>query len=462
MRIGFLAMSGLRAHDPELLRRGLTLPGLLERGKQVAALPSLGLLQIAACTPPGHELVYAEAQDGHFPPDLEGCELVAISTLSAQAFETYAVADALRARGVRVALGGLHATACPEEAARHADYVVVGEGEHVWPEAVRLAAAGAPPAILRADDYGAVDLARLPVPRYDLLGMRPYNRYTVQTVRGCPWRCDFCASTVMLRKPYRKRPVEDVVRDVRAVLHHAPDAFLELADDNTFVDHRWGLDLCRALEPLGVRWFTETDLSVADDPRLLAAMARAGCRQVLIGLESPDADALQGVELRADFKAARAPEAAEAVRRIQSHGITVNGCFVLGLDRQDTSVFARVLEFAEETGLYDVQVTVMTPFPGTPLHERLLAEGRILLPGRWELCTLFDINYRPARMTADELRAGLLWLCDRLYDGERQRQRRETCWRTVRGWRSRRSVWGAPAPQRGSPVSTQPAQSRVE
>ncbi|MCP3919380.1 MAG: B12-binding domain-containing radical SAM protein [bacterium] len=424
MRIGFLAMSGLRAHDPELLRRGLTLPGLIERGRQVAALPSLGLLSIAACTPPGHELVYAEALAGEFPPELEDCELIAISTLSAQAFEAYAIADRLRASGVRVALGGLHATALPDEAALHADYVVAGEGERAWPEVVRLAERRAAPRVLLADELAPVDVGRLPVPRYDLLGRRRYGRYTVQTVRGCPWRCDFCASTVMLRRPYRKRPVAHVVRDVRAVLREQPDAFLELADDNTFVDRSWGLELCRALEPFKLRWFTETDLSVADDPVLLAAMARAGCRQVLVGLESPDARALRGIEQRSDFKARRATRAIQDVRRIQAHGITVNGCFVLGLDGQDPSIFERVLRCAEEAGLYDVQVTVLTPFPGTPVHARLADEGRILRPGRWDLCTLFDVNVRPAGMTPEQLREGLLWLCDRLYEGDRQRRRR--------------------------------------
>ena len=448
MRIGFLAMSGLRAHDPELLRRGLTLPGLLERGRQVASLPSLGLLSIAACTPEGHELLYAEAQTGGIPPELEGCDLVAISTLSAQAFETYAVADRLRSRGVRVALGGLHASALPVEAARHADFVVVGEGERAWPEVVRRVERGEGPGILRAEDFEPVDVAALPVPRYDLLGSRPYGRYTVQTVRGCPWRCDFCASTVMLQRPYRKRPVAHVVRDVQAILRHDPDAFLELADDNTFVDPVWGLELCHALEPLGLRWFTETDLSIADHPELLRALARSGCRQVLIGLESPDRASLEGLELRSDFKARRADGAAEAIRRIQAHGITVNGCFVLGLDRHDPSVFARVVEFAEEVALYDVQVTVLTPFPGTPLHERLAAEGRLLEPGRWDLCTLFDVNLAPAGMTPEELRAGLLWLCDRLYDGETQRRRRERFLRQVR--HKRRVLAGAS--QAGAPV----------
>lgn len=416
MKIGLLAMSGIRAHDPVLLELGLTLPGFVERSRQVAALPSLGLLYLAAATPAGHELVYCEAAaDGAEPDELYACDLVAISTFSAQVFEAYAVADRLRAAGVRVAMGGLHVSVVPEEALEHADYVCVGEGENAWPAIVAAAERGAPASVFRASDLPPVDVARLPVPRFDLLGDRPYNRFTVQTSRGCPWRCDFCASTVMLGRPYRKRPVEHVVRDVRAILALRPGAFIELADDNTFVDKEWGKELCRALIPLGIKWFTETDVSVADDPELLDLMRRAGCRQVLIGLESPEASAVDGVEMRSNFKQRRAGSVERAVLEVQRHGITVNGCFVLGLDRDDASVFARVLDFAERTHLYEVQITVLTAFPGTPLHERLLAEGRILEPGRWDLCTLFDVNFAPARMTPDELREGLYWLSERLY-----------------------------------------------
>ncbi|HUK81357.1 MAG TPA: cobalamin-dependent protein, partial [Verrucomicrobiae bacterium] len=140
MKIGFLAMSGIRAHDPKLLELGLTLPGFVERSKAIASLPSLGLLYLAASTPPGHELHYYEAEsDGKEPADVYDCDLVAISTFSAQVFEAYAIADRLRSAGVRVAMGGLHATALPQEALEHADYIVIGEGENVWPEVVRAA-----------------------------------------------------------------------------------------------------------------------------------------------------------------------------------------------------------------------------------------------------------------------------------------------------------------------------------
>lgn len=425
MKIGLLALSGIRAHDPELLKLGLTLPGFVERSKQVAALPSLGLLQLAAATPPGHEVQYFEASEDRAEPDvLYDCDLVAISTFSAQIFEAYSIADRLRAAGVKVAMGGLHVSVLPEEAAQHADYVAVGEGEHVWPQIVEAAERGAGRRIFCASDASPVDVSRLPVPRYDLLEQRPYNRFTVQTSRGCPWRCDFCASTVMLSQRYRKRPVEDVIRDVIAIRRLRPNAFIEFADDNTFVDKQWGKELCRALAPLGVKWFTETDISVADDEELLELIASSGCRQLLIGLESPEASALEGLELRANFKARRAEGYVEAIERIQRAGVTVNGCFILGLDHQGPDVFARVLEFVERTRLYEAQITYLTAFPGTPLYARLEAEGRLLEPRRWELCTLFDVNFRPARMTPQELRAGFFELTEKLYSREALERRR--------------------------------------
>jgi radical SAM superfamily enzyme YgiQ (UPF0313 family) len=456
MKIGFLAMSGIRAHDPKLLELGLTLPGFVERSKAIASLPSLGLLYLAACTPPGHEVAYYEAEgDGKEPREVYDCDLVAISTFSAQVFEAYAIADRLRQAGVKVAMGGLHVTALPSEAARHADYVVVGEGENAWPAVVRAAERGDPPQVIRANLFPPVNAAALPVPRYDLLAPRPpswerpsgrdavspvagrsplprpewqtaphYNRFTVQTTRGCPWRCEFCASNVMLGRPYRKRPVWDVVRDIGAIRQVREHPFIEFADDNTFVDKRWGKELCGALAPLRLKWFTETDISVAEDEDLLDRMHAAGCRQVLIGLESPRPEPLAGLELNRDFKARWFDRYADACRRIQAHGITVNGCFILGLDGHTPGIFADVLEFARAVPLYDVQITVLTAFPGTPLYARLLGEGRIIEPGRWDLCTLFDVNHRPVGMSPQELKEGMYWLTERLYNTECTAQRR--------------------------------------
>jgi radical SAM superfamily enzyme YgiQ (UPF0313 family) len=437
MNIGFLAMSGIRAHDPELLRLGLTLPGFVQRSKTIAQLPSLGLLYLAACTPPGHQLRYYEAEaDGGEPAEIYRCDLVAISTFSAQVFEAYAIADRLRAAGVRVAMGGLHVSVRPDEAALHCDYVIVGEGERVWPHVVEAAKRREPSRRFCASEFGAVNLSELPIPRYDLLntdrpGGRSYNRFTVQTSRGCPWHCEFCASTIMLGHRYRKRPVEHVIRDIQAIAALRRRPFVEFADDNTFVDKEWGKELCRQLIPLKLRWFTETDISVARDSELLELMREAGCRQVLIGLESPTPEPLNGLELRANFKARSADRYADAIREIQSHGITVNGCFILGLDSHTPGIFQEVLDFSRENHLFDVQITVLTAFPGTPFYDRLIKENRILQPDRWDLCTLFDVNHEPGNMTPDELRRGIRWLTKRLYSDECTAQRRTPFYKGV-------------------------------
>jgi radical SAM superfamily enzyme YgiQ (UPF0313 family) len=430
MNIGLLAMSGIRAHDPELLRLGLTLPGFVERSKTVAQLPSLGLLYLAAATPGGHNVRYYEAEsNGAEPAEIYTCDLVAISTFSAQVFEAYAIADRLRQAGVKVAMGGLHVSVRPDEAAEHANYVIVGEGESVWPAVVAAAEQHEPPCRFLASDFGPMNVATLPIPQYELLnvgrpGCREYNRFTVQTCRGCPWRCEFCASNIMLGLKYRKRPVEHVIRDIRAISALRRRPFIEFADDNTFVDKEWGKELCRQLIPLKLRWFTETDITVAQDSELLSLMRQAGCRQVLIGLESPGAPALQGLELRSNFKARTADRYAATVREIQSHGITVNGCFILGLDSHTPDIFEQVLQFSQENHLFDVQITVLTAFPGTPLYERLLREGRIIEPNRWDLCTLFDVNHHPKNMTAEQLREGMRWLTQHLYNDECTQQRR--------------------------------------
>jgi radical SAM superfamily enzyme YgiQ (UPF0313 family) len=425
MKIGLLAMSGLRAHDPDLLKLGLTLPGVIERGKVVTSMPCLGLLWMAAVTPPEHEVVYFEADNvAAIPKDIFNCDLIAVSALTAQAFEAYEAAKLFRAAGIKTAIGGLHASVCPDETAEHFDFVFVGEAENTWPLALAQIEAGTTQNIWRAKDYPAPELDQLPVPRYDLLKDGDWNRFPLQTTRGCPWRCDFCASSIMLERPYRKRPIEHVIRDLHAIKQLRRHPFIEFADDNTFVDHKWSKKLCEALIPEKVKWFTETDITVADDGELLKLLRQARCKQLLIGLESPIGEELAGVEMKTNFKQRRASDYVDAVHRIQDAGVTVNGCFVLGLDHQGPDIFQRIYDFVMSIPLFEVQITVMTPFPGTPLYKRLLNEDRILEPGRWELCTLFDVNYRPLNMSVDQLRQGMYWLAEKLYSRECIAERR--------------------------------------
>jgi radical SAM superfamily enzyme YgiQ (UPF0313 family) len=284
MKIGFIAMSAIRTADKELLELGLTLPGFVERSQVIAKLPSLGLLTLAGLTPEEVEVEYIDIIDleewnglgDHF-------DAVAISSFSMQIFEAYQLADQFRMIGTKVILGGIHVTLNSNEAARYADAIVLGEGESVWPEIVQD---------IKNDTlrscYDArmrpFNLAEAPMPRFDLLDANRYNRFTVETTRGCPLECEFCAASIRISPQYKAKPVEKVIAEIHEIQRLKPGAFIEFADDNTFANKRHGRALVKALKNESVKWFTESDISVADDEELLQDMKAAGCAQILVGL----------------------------------------------------------------------------------------------------------------------------------------------------------------------------------
>ncbi|HET7745717.1 MAG TPA: radical SAM protein, partial [Vicinamibacteria bacterium] len=365
--------------------------------------------------------------------DATSFDIVGISSFTAKSDVMYAIADHLRARGTTVVLGGLHCTLVPQEAAAHADAVVVGEGELVWPALLRDWQRGALQPVYRSPGFRALDLGTVPAPRFDLLEVERYNRLPIQTSRGCPLDCEFCAASKVFGG-YKLAPVERVVRDIRAAKAVFPRPFIELADDNTFVSKPWSRALVRAIAEEDVHWFTETDVSVADDPALMDLLAESGCRQVLIGFESPRRASLEGIEAR-DWKARRHDRYRRAIDELQGRGVTVNGCFIVGLDGDTPDVFEEVERFVRSSSLLEVQVTVLTPFPGTALYRRLKAEGRLLRERYWDRCTLFDVNFVPRGMTVEELEQGLEYLMQSLYSPEATRGRRRRYAELARGAR---------------------------
>src|SRR6266566_3334588 len=386
-RIGLIAMSGLRAHNEELTRLGLTLPGFVDRNRIIASLPSLGLLTLAGLTPRTFEVEYHEIADLRKETELpEHFDLVAISTFTAQLKEAWRIADFYCSKNIPVVMGGIPVSSLPEDTKEHCASVVVGEGEPLWPEVLDDFERGRLKPFYVQTPRGGFDLREGPMPRFDLLAPDRYNRITVQTSRGCPHRCDFCASSILLTPRY-KRLLRELVREK-------------------------------------LRWFTEADVNVAEDDELLGLMRDSGCQQVLIGLESPRKASLDGLELHNNWKLRQRDGYFAAIRKIQSYGITVNGCFILGLDGDTPEVFDGVWNFVRESGLYEVQVTFLTAFPGTPLYQRLKREGRIIRDKAWELCTLFDINFTPKEMTVEQLQNGFLHLVKRIYSIEETNDRR--------------------------------------
>ena len=422
MKIALVAMSGIRVRDEELVRLGLTLPGFVERSEVIASLPSLGLLTLAGI--PNAQNVtyeYIEVEDLHKldnPQELfDGVDAVAISSFSAQIDEAYDLADIIREIRIPVILGGLHVTSVPHEAKKHADSVVIGEGELIWQELLNDLEKKS-----LKDFYDGnsreFDLTQPPMPAFELLDITKYNRLTIQTSRGCPHTCEFCASSILLTKKYKQKPQENILAEIDKICEIWKYPFIEFADDNTFINHKFWKELLPEITKRKIKWFTETDISVADDLELLSLMKKSGCAQVLIGFESPEIKSLKNIEIQNNWKLNQFSKFKKAIDTIQSYGISVNGCFVLGLDNQSTDIFQSVFDFVQETKLHEVQITILTPFPETPLYNRLKEEKRLINQTDWKSCTLFDINYRPQNMTVEELSKGFKELLLKIHSPE--------------------------------------------
>jgi radical SAM superfamily enzyme YgiQ (UPF0313 family) len=394
----------------------------------VGQLPSLGLLTLAGHLTEEWTCSYHEAtgDDDLLVQSIvqERPRLVAMSALTASVEHAYRVAARLRRENIITVLGGLHASACPGEAERHVDVVCAGEGELVWPDVLRDAIADR----LRSR-YNAVRLeTELPwkLPRFDLVGDQPRPRWTLQTQRGCPLACEFCAASRTISR-FREKPLDLLRAELTAISERTPKPIIELADDNTFAGTRDPEPLLAALAATGARYFTEVDWRIGQRPQLLGHLAASGCVQVLVGIES--------LVFRYPGMGAKQAELSrimDAVDRIQGAGIAVNGCFIVGGDGETQSSIDRLIEFVRSTRLADVQLTLSTPFPGTPLRSRLARAGRMLSDRDWSHYTLFDVTFEPDMMSVAELERSYRQALAAVYDATEARRRtriRHDVWR---------------------------------
>ncbi|KAA0209762.1 radical SAM protein [bacterium] len=411
-----VALSGVRVVHPRLRELGLTLPGLRKRAQALAALPALGLLTLAGATPAPWTCSYHEApgDDEALAQEIAARRpvLVALSALTASVDGAYALSGRLRALGLPTVLGGLHASMCPDEALQHVDAVCIGDGEAAWPAILADARAGR----LQPRYRAPADLARAPLPRFDLAADKPRPRFTLQTARGCPLACEFCGASRLLGA-FREKPLELIERELDAICALTRRPVIELADDNTWAGSRDHGALLRALGRRGVRWFTEADWRIGRDPRLVRQLAEAGCVQVLMGVESP-----RMVPSGMGPKQANVNEVLDSIENLQDAGVAVNACFIAGMDGETPQTLEELADFILACPAADVQVTLQTPFPGTALRRRLLREGR-LLPCAWSAYTLFDVTFVPERMTVAELERGFEALVRAVYSAQAQQAR---------------------------------------
>ncbi len=329
-------------------------------------------------------------------PDRLDVDLVGITVITGTAPRAYELAARFRSQGAAVVLGGPHVTLVPDDAAPHADAVVVGYAEQTWPRLLRDFVAGQ--LRPRYDQAPNLDLAGQPFARRDLLPTRRYMTNAVfEATRGCVHNCDFCVvPSAWGRKPYQK-PVADVVADIRQLGKRR----LIFVDLNLIADRAYALSLFRALTPLNVQWYGLSTVLLADDAELLAAAADSGCRGLLMGLES-----ISPANLRASRKGFNTPDDyARVVERLHANGIALQGCFVFGLDGDEPDVFLKTARFAVEAKIDLPRFAIVTPFPNTGLYNRLNGEGRILTRD-WSLYDGQHVVFRPKRMTVDQLRDG--------------------------------------------------------
>ncbi|MBC8350910.1 MAG: B12-binding domain-containing radical SAM protein [Planctomycetes bacterium] len=426
--VAFVPLTGLRVREAELLDLGMSLPGLARRANALAELPALGLLTLAGMTPATWSCSYhdtATADEQLVERVLgESPDLVAISALTASVTEAYSLSDKLRARGISVVLGGLHATCEPDEAGLHCDSVVVGDGEPVWQQILDDATSGSVRPTYRA--ASVYDLADSPVPRFELLGERSRPRFTLQTERGCPLACDFCGASRLLGS-FREKPVANIRDELAAINQIDPSPWLELADDNTFAGGRDTELLLSTIESANARFFTEADWRIGERPELLKQLAASGCVQVLLGIESLVFRYPGMGPKQSEFQ-----RIMTAVDAIQDAGIVANGCFIVGADGETDESLDRLIKFILNSRLGEVQITLQTPFPGTALRRKLSIDGRLLADRDWSHYTLFDVTYRPDQISVKQLERGFRRVIRAVFDSAANKKRgelRKSIWR---------------------------------
>lgn len=359
----------------------------------------LTLTTLAALVPPELDAEITIQDEGVQPLNLDfEADLVAISAITGTSLRSYAIADELRKKGHTVVFGGVHATLLPDEAAQHADTIVVGYAEQSWPQLLRDFAAGR---MKKRYTQSTGRVLNVPIARRDLLDKKKYvTTHSIEATRGCPHKCDFCAVPAAWANIYAHRPIPDVV----AELSTFADRKAIFIDLSPVEDIHYAKALYRAMIPLKMRWIGLATTRVAEDDELLKLAAQSGCKGLLIGFESISQNTLN--ETHKGFHAAR--NYAEVVKKLHDYGIGIQGCFVFGFDNDDTSVFERTVEWVDKVKIDLPRYAVVTPFPNTGLFHRLEAQGR-LLHKNWSLYDVEHVVIEPKNMSAERLQEGLEW-----------------------------------------------------
>ena len=372
-------------------------PGNSQKLKKVL-VPPLGLATVAALTPPDIEVSLTDENIAAIDFQ-EETDLVGITVLTITAQRAYEIADIFRARGIKVVLGGIHASFLPDEAGQHADAVVIGEAEQTWPKLLDDLKANSLQKIYKQGER--LPLLNLPIPRRDLFTKGAYLiRNTLAATRGCPYSCSFCSVSSFFGRTYRCRPVEEVIKDLNTL---SRAKYIFFVDDNIVGNPKFAKELFCAMIPYKLKWFGQASVTIAKDNELLELAAASGCIGLLIGFESIYPPSLATVAKSIN----EVDEYEEIIRKIHSKGIGIHGFFITGLDEDNEDVFKRTVRFAQKMRLESAGFAYPMPLPGTDFHHSLDKEGRIITK-EWSRYA-DEIVFEPKLMSRDALKRGHDW-----------------------------------------------------
>lgn len=364
----------------------------------------LTLQQIAAITPEKNEIELID--DRYEEPDFDtDADLIGISTLTASAPRAYKIADEFRRKGKTVVMGGMHPSALPEEALKHADSVVIGEAEGSWLELIKDFKMGALKPMYKANSF--VDMKDIPPPRHDLIKINPIAS-SVVTSRGCPYNCSFCSLTHLFGSTYRPRPIEDVINEIK----NNPRRYFVLHNDSSLaIDKSYSKALFKAMIPLKIKFIAYGNVPVLlKDDELVSLSKKAGCINWGFGFEtfnknSLTKDANKGYNID-DYEA--------LIKKIHKNEIGVFGSFVFGFDHDTPDIFDITLEKIFDLEIDSGEFDILTPYPISKLFKTLDKQGRILTYD-WEKYDFHHVVFEPKNMTKKELFEGCAKISKNFY-----------------------------------------------
>lgn len=368
-------------------------------------LPQMALPLIASLTPSDVEISITDEMIQPLNFDKE-VDLVGITVNTKTAQRAYEIADEFRSRHVPVILGGIHPTVVKHEALQHANALVVGEAERVWAQLVGDFENGKLRNIYRF--YRFPSLEDSPPPKRDLFQEDKYGTINlVQTSRGCPYACHFCSVSAIYGRGMRLRPIDKVFVEIRTLKGNS----LLFVDDNIVGSTGYAKQLLTELIPLKKKWVGQASITIANNKEMLKLLARSGCQGLCVGFETTSVDCLKEAGKIQNVK----NDYFESVKKLHDNGISILGSFILGFDNDDKSCFEKLLEFAFKSKIDVVYVSILTPYPGTPLYKKMKKEKRLIDDKWWLKYNDYDVVYRPKLMTREQLQEGWIWTTRELY-----------------------------------------------